>query len=150
MSAANGAGTEVGARDGPASAVPARPDWMSSPWGRCPRGREATRCSVCQTGRVPVAAPLPSAPVPSPGVGVGLGAEHVVRVMVLVSRVTAPLRASRRPWKVAPVERRDVGEGEHVADELRAGVERRRAADLPHDVAGVGAVDEEDPAVRPR
>ena len=31
------------------------------------------------------------------------GGAHVGRVMVFVSSVTAPFRASNRPWKVAPV-----------------------------------------------
>ena len=37
------------------------------------------------------------------GVGVGVGVAHWVEVMVLVSRVTAPLRASSRPCTVACV-----------------------------------------------
>jgi hypothetical protein len=37
------------------------------------------------------------------GVGVGVGVAHAGTVMVSSSRVTAPLRASARPWMVSPV-----------------------------------------------
>ena len=37
------------------------------------------------------------------GVGVGVGVVHAGTVMVSSSRVTAPLRASARPWMVSPV-----------------------------------------------
>lgn len=36
-------------------------------------------------------------------VGEGADAKHVGTLMVLASSVTAPLRASTRPWRVAPV-----------------------------------------------
>ena len=72
-------------------------------------------------------------------------AAHCGRVMVLVSSVTAPFRASTRPSTVAPVVRR-CGQGEN-RPQKGVGAERRGAADLPEDVAGLGAVDQDDPAV---
>ena len=61
---------------------------------------------------------------------------------VLLSSVTAALRASSLPSTVAPVFSVIDVEGEDRSLEARGRPERRRASDLPEDVARRGAVDE--------
>ena len=71
-------------------------------------------------------------------------------VIVLVSRVTAAVRASSLPWIVAAVLAVMRRRGHDRADEARARPQRRRGADLPEDVARLRAVDERDAGVRAR
>ena len=65
-------------------------------------------------------------------------------VIVSLSSVTAPLRASTRPSIVTPVVTVMLVQGDDAAAEGRARSERRRAADLPVHVARLGAVDQDD------
>jgi hypothetical protein len=64
---------------------------------------------VSVAGAVAAAAPVPDVglglglPAVGLGVGVGLGAAHAELSMVSLIIVTAPLRASARPWSVTPL-----------------------------------------------
>ena len=71
-------------------------------------------------------------------------------VMGLLSRVTAPLRARRRPSTVVPVFTVIEVRAITVPTKVVPVPEVAGAADLPEDVAGIGAVDEgHDGAVEP-
>ncbi len=63
-------------------------------------------------------------------------------VKVSLSNVTAPLRASARPWTVTPLVTVIDGQRQDVPGEDRARAQRGGAADLPEDVALLGAVDQ--------
>ena len=85
---------------------------MASPVGGVDPG-PATPVPVTVEGALVVVAPDPGVPDPPEAcdvfvprdavVVVGEAAAHDCVVMVLLSSVTAPFRASRRPWIVAPV-----------------------------------------------
>ncbi len=80
-------------------------------------------------------------------------AAHVGRLIVSWIKVTAPAPdacspARRRPVTVTLSPKGDVVVGEDRSLEPCARMERRRAADLPEDVARLGAVDEVDRARR--
>ena len=71
---------------------------------------------------------------------------HVALVMVLVSRVTAPLRASALPSSVAPVVIEIEVRARMFPTNCAARADRRRAADLPEHVAGLRPADQRDAA----
>ena len=100
---------------------------------------------------VPAVHPPVVPPVVPPAVPPGV---HVSRVMMFVSKVTEPLRASARPSMLAPVVTEiDVRARmlpTNVAHERGAGADRGETAHLPEHIARLRTVHQEHPAGRGR
>ncbi len=119
---------------------------------RCGRG---DGCGAARPRRSLVAPARAVVGVPPVGVVVAPAAVVVVaaaaqpeRVIVLVSSVTAPVAASKRPWIVAPVVAVIDVQGQHASDQVRAGAERCRAARPARTRCTRSAADDDDAAGR--